>query len=79
MSGEGASEGAGAARLLLPLLSRPTRLPPATHAKNIIYSPDSQRNHSANQEGMDKVDLPKIDYGNRRRIQGCGGRELRQA
>lgn len=34
------------------------------HAKNIIYSPDSQRNLPANQEEMEEVNLPKIDYGN---------------
>lgn len=67
MREEGASKGAEASQLLLPLLSQAMRcdaLPPATHNRNIIYSPDSQSNHSANQEGMDKVDLPKIDYGN---------------
>lgn len=63
MRGEGVSEGAGML-LLLPLLSPPHALPPATYTRNIIYSPDSQSNHFANQEGMDKVDLPKIDYGN---------------
>lgn len=58
--GEQGSRGIAAPPSPLP----PDVLPPATHNRNIIYSPDSQSNHSANQEGMDKVDLPKIDYGN---------------